>query len=520
MQIVRDLAGYSMGRSDLVRRAMAKKKKDVMAQERAYFIHGLMENGEVIVPGAVRMGVAEEVAAKIFDEMASFASYAFNKSHATGYGVLSVQTAWLKVHYPVQFMAALMNSVTGSTAKIAQYIQYCKKHDFPVLPPDINKSQRKFSVDRDAKTGKPAIRFGLGAIKGTGHVAVDAIVREREQGGPFRDIYDFARRVGDEHINKRVVESLIRAGAFDVTGANRAQLLMVYERALDGVAQVRKKNITGQVSLFGGLSDAPLLGEEAAPKLPNLTEHPARTLLAMEKEVTGVYITGHPLDEYRDTLEAMTFSTQFLEELSEMPDHGIDFDGRRVKLGGILVDVRSKATKANALMGFVVLEDLTGQVEGLVFPRTWEKLSSELEVDKPVILSGRLSIREDEEAKLIVEAAQPLHRRESAPEPQAEEVDAPWPQARRDTPKPRAPEDAPRTYLRICIAERAQMNMALPILSAQPGGSPVLFRVDTENVTLLSPESYWCTPDSALMRLLGDRFGAQNVRLVHQGGER
>ncbi len=494
MQIVRDLAGYSMARSDLVRRAMSKKKHDVMAQERAYFIYGLTENGEVTVPGAVRNGVPEDIAARIFDEMTAFASYAFNKSHATGYAVVAVQTGWLKVNHPVEFMAALMNSVIGSAEKIAQYIQYCRKHDLAVLPPDINKSRRKFSVDTDPTTGKPGIRFGLGAVKGAGQHALDAIVQERTRSGPYRDIFDFARRVTDERVNKRAVEGLIRAGAFDSTGHNRAQLLFVYESAMDGAAQVRKRNVAGQMSLFGEAEG--LLAEETSPTLPAVKEYPLRTLLSMEKEVTGVYITGHPLDEYRDALEAMDFSTAFLDELKESEDHGMRFDGRRVRLGGILSDVRSKTTKANALMGFVVLEDLTGQIEGLVFPRVWERISAELTPDNPVVLTGRLSVREDEAPKLLVDEVQPLQRNYE-PNPYA---------------LPQSKEDPPKLYLRV--KSRTDMNDALPMLASQRGPAPVLFRIESENITLRAPECYWCDPDGELLQTLSGVFGAANVRLV------
>ncbi len=525
MQIVRDLAGYSMGRSDLVRRAMAKKKKDVMAQERAYFIHGLIENGEVVVPGAVRNGVPEAAAAAIFDEMAAFASYAFNKSHAAGYAVVAVQTGWLKVHYPVQFMAALMNSVTGATAKIAQYIQYCRKHGVQVLPPDVNGSRRKFSVDTDPETGKAAIRFGLGAIKGAGAHAVEAIVRERGRGGPFRDIYDFARRAGDEHMNKRVVESLIRAGAFDGTGANRAQLEHVFEAAMDGAAQVRKKNISGQVSLFGDLMQDTVV-DDVSPTLPNLTEHPRRALLAMEKEVTGVYITGHPLDEYREALEAMHFSTRFIEELAEREDHGVDFDGRRVRMGGIIADVRAKTTKANSLMGFVILEDLTGQVEGLVFPRVWERIGQDLEADRPVVLSGRLSVREDEAPKLIVEEVHPLQKDGDMPPQNGggrnrgyEHRDAYGYDGGYDDPTMAPPDPLPEGKLYIRIPTRKDMDTALPMLaSSRRGKTPVLFHVDQEKLTLRAPECYWCWPDSDLLQTLSGSFGAANVRLVPGGG--
>ncbi|MCL1795799.1 MAG: DNA polymerase III subunit alpha, partial [Clostridia bacterium] len=485
MQIVRELAGYSLGRSDLVRRAMAKKKKDTMAQERAYFIHGLIENGEVVVPGAVRNGVSEQNAALIFDEMTAFASYAFNKSHATGYGVLSVQTAWLKVHYPVQFMAALMNSVTGNTAKVAQYIQYCRAHGITVLPPDVCSSRRKFSVDTDLEPGKTAIRFGLGAIKGAGHSAVEAIVRERSASGIYRDIFDFARRAPVEHVNKRVVESLIRAGAFDGTGINRAQLLYVYETALDGAASVRKKNVAGQLSLFGGeLEEHALVS--APPAYPDLKEYPKRELLAMEKEVTGVYISGHPLDEYRETLELLDFSTRDTADMVESEDHGIVFDGRRTSMGGIIADVRSKTTRSNALMGFVQLEDLTGQIECLVFPRVWERIGSELTMDRPVVMTGRLSVREDEAPKLIVDAVRPLERASGKGA-------------------------APKLFIRVLTRE--SMREALPMLSVSSGQSPVLFHIESENTTLRASEDFWCNPDAELMRTLGGRFGTDNVKL-------
>ncbi|GHU83015.1 DNA-directed DNA polymerase [Clostridia bacterium] len=490
MQIVRDLAGYSMGRSDMVRRVMSKKKRDVMAKEREYFIYGLTENGEVTVPGAVRNGVPEDVAARIFDEMAAFASYAFNKSHATGYGVVSVQTGWLKARYPVQFMAALMNSVTGNTDKIAQYIQYCRKNGIRVLPPDVNRSRRKFSVEVDVATGEAAIRFGLGAIKGAGNHALDAIVAERAQGGAFRDLYDFARRVGDERINKRVAESLIRAGAFDGTGANRAQLLQVYEGALDGAAQVRKRNVSGQMSLFGGLTEGGM-ADETAPVLPAVPERAQRELLAMEKEVTGVYITGHPLDEYREALEALDCSTGFIADIAEAEDHGLAYDGQRVRLGGILSDVRSKTTKANALMGFVVLEDLRGQVEGLVFPRVWERIGGKLRADSPVILSGRLSVREEEAPKLIVEDVEPLQKKDGGPA-------------------------APSRAMKLClrVPDRAAMRDALETLSESPGTCRVFFRVEAENTTLLAPECYWCDAGGAAVAELSLRLGAENVRVV------
>ena len=310
MQIVRDLAGYSYGRSDLVRRAMAKKKHDVMAKEKEIFIHGQVENGQVVVPGAVRNGVPEDVAKQIFDEMTAFASYAFNKSHAAAYALVAVQTAWLKLHYPVQFMAALMNSVAGNSDKVSFYIQTCKKRGIRVLPPDVNKSQEKFSVEEGA------IRFGFAGVKNLGHGAIQAIVAERAAGGPYRDIFDFCERVACAAVNKKCVESLIRAGAMDALPGNRAQKLGVYERAIDAAGRRQKTAVQGQLSLFDAVEDV----EIAPPPLPDLPEFSRQDQLRMEREVTGVYITGHPLDEYEAELSKLEVNSQVLQSLSEEAD--------------------------------------------------------------------------------------------------------------------------------------------------------------------------------------------------------
>ena len=403
MQIVRDLAGYSYGRSDLVRRAMAKKKHKVMEQEREYFVHGQTdENGHVTVPGCVRNGVPEDVANQIYDEMISFASYAFNKSHAAAYGVVAMQTAWLKYYHPVAFMAAIINSVYGNAPKIAGYIQYCRSHDIPVLPPDINRSGWKFSVQK-TEDGRMGILFGLGAVKTVGQNAVEAIVRERRK-SPYKDVLDFGDRIDTTECSKRVVDSLIRAGAFDGFGANRPQMLAVYESAMDANAARRKSNVDGQLSLFDiafGAEEKPIF--EQRRDLPNLPDYPARTRLAIEKEMTGVYITGHPLDDYRENLGRLRFSTADIQELDERQDHGMALDGRSVDMGGILTEVKGKATKKGAYMGFLTLEDLTGQIECLVFPKTFERYQGMLAADDVVVLSGKLSIREEESPKLLVD---------------------------------------------------------------------------------------------------------------------
>ena len=387
MQIVRDLAGYSYGRSDLVRRAMAKKKHKVMAQEREYFIHGkLNDDGTIDVPGCVRNGVPEEVASHLYDEMTAFASYAFNKSHAAAYAVVCIETAWLKRYHPVPFMAAILNSVYGNPAKIAAYIQYCRSRGIAILPPDVNRSQWKFTVAK-APDGQLGILFGLGAVKTVGQGAVDAIIRERKNGA-YRDIFDFCRRIDTSECNKRVVESLIKAGAFDGMGGNRPQLMAVFESAMDANSSLRKQTVDGQISLFDmAFGGAPLVQENHT--LPNLPDYPLRQRLALEKEIAGVYITGHPLDDYRDVLGKLPFSTADLDGLEEREDRGLSLDGQIVDMGGILTEVKGKATKKGAYMGFITLEDLTGQIECLVFPKVYERYQGMMAVDDLVAVHPR-----------------------------------------------------------------------------------------------------------------------------------
>ena len=406
MQIVRDLAGYSLGRSDLVRRAMSKKKHDVMEKEKEYFIHGKMgDDGTVEVEGAVRRGVPEAVAERIFEEMTAFASYAFNKSHAAAYGVIAVQTAWLKVHHPVAFMAALMNSVTGNADKVAYYIQYCRRKSITVLPPDINRSQERFSVDGDG------IRFGLNAVKNVGKGAIRAIKDEIAEGGPYRDLFDFLERLSDAAVNKKAVDSLIRAGALDSLPGLRAQKLEIFESVMDGAARAGKKQVQGQMSLFGEELGADL--DVPRPQLPDREEYDWRKMLSMEREMTGVYISGHPLDEYADKLSKLPVNYQTLSELAEASDHGLSQDQMQVAMGGLIVDKRTKTTRNGGVMGFVQLEDLYGITEVLAFPRVWERLGNQLVVDSAVILTGKLSIREDEAPKLLLDSVRSL----DAPEP-------------------------------------------------------------------------------------------------------
>ena len=520
MQIVRDLAGYSYGRSDLVRRAMAKKKHKVMAQEREYFIHGkLNDDGTIDVPGCVRNGVPEEVASHLYDEMTAFASYAFNKSHAAAYAVVCIETAWLKRYHPVPFMAAILNSVYGNPAKIAAYIQYCRSRGIAILPPDVNRSQWKFTVAK-APDGQLGILFGLGAVKTVGQGAVDAIIRERKHGA-YRDIFDFCRRIDTSECNKRVVESLIKAGAFDGMGGNRPQLLAVFESAMDANSSLRKQTVDGQISLFDmAFGGAPLVQENHT--LPNLPDYPLRQRLALEKEIAGVYITGHPLDDYRDVLGKLPFSTADLDGLEEREDRGLSLDGQIVDMGGILTEVKGKATKKGAYMGFITLEDLTGQIECLVFPKVYERYQGMMAVDDLVVLHGRLSIREEEAPKLLVEKLIPLeawHPEESAhAAPMGQSTARPVPPPKRHTseaPKltdAQAAAKAPRKlYLRL---NRPQMDAASSALSLYPGSVPVYLHLPAEKMTLLAPKTGWCDASDGCLNRLNALLGAENVKLL------
>ena len=520
MQIVRDLAGYSYGRSDLVRRAMAKKKHKVMAQEREYFIHGkLNDDGTIDVPGCVRNGVPEEVASHLYDEMTAFASYAFNKSHAAAYAVVCIETAWLKRYHPVPFMAAILNSVYGNPAKIAAYIQYCRSRGIAILPPDVNRSQWKFTVAK-APDGQLGILFGLGAVKTVGQGAVDAIIRERKNGA-YRDIFDFCRRIDTSECNKRVVESLIKAGAFDGMGGNRPQLLAVFESAMDANSSLRKQTVDGQISLFDmAFGGAPLVQENHT--LPNLPDYPLRQRLALEKEIAGVYITGHPLDDYRDVLGKLPFSTADLDGLEEREDRGLSLDGQIVDMGGILTEVKGKATKKGAYMGFITLEDLTGQIECLVFPKVYERYQGMMAVDDLVVLHGRLSIREEEAPKLLVEKLIPLeawHPEESAPAATMGQSTArPVPPPKRhasEAPKltdAQAAAKAPRKlYLRL---NRPQMDAASSVLSLYPGSVPVYLHLPAEKMTLLAPKTGWCDASDGCLNRLNALLGAENVKLL------
>lgn len=498
MQIVRDLAGYSMGRSDLVRRAMSKKKHDVMAREKEIFIHGQVdESGNVVVPGCVRNGVSEAAATQLFDEMTAFASYAFNKSHAAAYALVAVQTAWLKLKFPAEFMAAMMNSMLGNTGKIAFYIQYCRKRGIPVLPPDVNRSRAQFTVDETG--GTKGIRFGLGAVKNLGVKAVDSMVFEREQGGAYRDLYDFINRVTGGELNKKGVESLIRAGALDELPGSRAQKLHVFERAMDAAGRRQKSMVAGQVSLFGmaeGAVDAP------PPPMPPMPDFDRSQLLQMEKETTGVYISGHPLDAYAAQLSKLPVNARFLESLvEESPDGGMSWDQKSVRMGGIIAEKKLKAARSGNMMAFVQLEDMYGVTEVLVFPKVYERVSAQLVQDAAVVMTGKLSVREEEAPKLLLDRVAPLSDMDALDAPPAYSV---RPRASNGGGKP-----ARKLYLKL---EGGQREAALGILAQTPGHIPVMLYMADEKKTYQAPREYW-VDEGYDFGALANLIGAENIVL-------
>ena len=408
MQIVRDLAGYSLGRADLVRRAMGKKKLDIMAKEREIFIHGQEdENGNIVVPGCVRNGIDEKSANRIFDEMAEFAKYAFNKSHAAAYAVVSYRTAYLKAYYPEEFMAATLNSYLGNLDKVPVYVDECRRMNIEILKPDVNKSFTKFTVDNRK------IRFGLGSIKNVGIAVVDSIVREREQNGEYKSFTDFCERVQDEAVNKKCIESLIKAGAFDEFGQTRSTLLASFESIIDTIQNSARRSFKGQVTMFDLDAMDTDDKEELKYSFTELKEYEDKDLLSMEKEMLGIYISGHPLEKIREqVIKATNIDTMQMKEIKEELDSTGSTtkykDGQNVKYAGIISSVKKKYTKSNKLMAFVTIEDLYGSAEIIVFESVYQNAANLLTVDSVVLVEGRLSIREDEDVKIVARAIKEL----------------------------------------------------------------------------------------------------------------
>lgn len=474
MQIVRDLAGYSLGRSDLVRRAMSKKKASVMAEERKNFVYGIGDE----VKGCVKNGIPAEVAEQIFDEMTDFAKYAFNKSHAACYAVVGYQTAWLKTHYPVEFMAALMTSIMDNTAKISGYIEECKKMGIALLPPDMNEGFGHFSVS-DGK-----IRFGLAAIKGVGKSAVAALVAEREKNGAFVSLTDFCSRMQDGEFNKRSIESLIKAGALDSFGGTRSQYMAVYQNILSGITQDRKKNIAGQLHLFDMQ-----MGDNTAIKqkdeLPALAEFLPKDKLAMEKEVLGIYVSGHPLAEQAEQLRKKISHTSrdFLPE--EETEKMSVTEGEKVIVGGMIAAKSVKYTRNNDKMCFLSLEDLQGVIEIVVFPKVMEKYIALLEEENVVLVKGRANVSADGEAKVI-----------------ASEI-LTWEQAEQ--------KNNPTLWLKQPKGKETPLIWITPILERYNGNTPVYIYEEKTKRKMKADSRYWVTLEDGLLQELRMLLGDENV---------
>ena len=488
LQIVQSLAGYPLGRADLLRRAMSKKKHDVMEKERQFFIYGQKdEDGNVILDGAIARGVSETVAASIFDEILDFASYAFNKSHAAAYAIIAYQTAYLKRFYTPEYMAALLSSMMSNTTKTVEYIADCTARGISLLPPDVNKSYYRFTVE-DGK-----IRFGLEAVKNVGHKLLLDIARERETNGPFKSFTNFLERMSGTELNKRSLESLIKCGAFDSLGANRRQLMAVYEDLLSGITAQNRQNIAGQVSLFD--DDGALGAENDADELPNLPEFDKRELLNMEKETIGLYLSGHPLDDYREKItHYSSANTAQINELATEDENG-EFtvrsdgafkDGDLVTIGGIITGRRNKTTRNNSQMAFLTLEDLYGSIDVLVFPKIYERFSPIMAVDSIVFLTGRVSLREDEAPKLLCERVVPYEQFIARPQ---------------------------TLYLKL---ERGKENLwdeAKGVLAANRGETPVKVYFEQANQVRSVSRDLFCTVNDALMADLIKIFGKNCVKV-------
>lgn len=399
MQIVRDLGGYTLGRSDLVRRAMSKKKQSVMEKERENFIHGNVEEG---VPGCVAKGIDEKVADGIYETMMDFAKYAFNKSHAACYAVVAYQTAYLKYYYPVEFMAALLTSVIDNGKKVSEYILVCRNMGIKILPPDINHGESGFSV------ADGSIRYALTAIKSVGWPVINAVVEERKARGLFLNLKDFINRMADKDLNKRAIENFIKAGALDSLGGTRKQLMTVYVQVVDSIQKDKKNNMAGQLSLFDMVEEEDKSDFDI--QLPDVGEYSKETLLNFEKEVLGIYVSGHPLEEYEGVWRKKITATTADFALDEETGQVSLPDGSTATIGGLIAEKTIKYTKNDKIMAFLTIEDLVGTVEVVVFPRDYEKNTSFLTEDAKVFVTGRVSVEEEKDGKLICERILPFEQ--------------------------------------------------------------------------------------------------------------
>ena len=531
MQIVRDLAGYTMGRSDLVRRAMSKKKADVMAAERHNFVYG---NPEEKVAGCVSKGIAPEVAESIFDEMTDFASYAFNKSHAAAYAVVAYQTAYLRCHYPVEFMASMLTSVMEHSAKVTGYIQGLKTLGIELLPPDINEGYSGYSVTvvEEEKNGQKVrtkkIRYGLSSIKNVGKSLIDRMVEERTENGPFLSMTDFCRRMGEKDLNKRALESLIKAGAFDSLGSSsgqsyddRARYLQAYPIIMTAAAEWRKNKMSGQMDLFGMQIEQESEPEEDFNRdpLPNIAPFDDLVRLGFEKEVLGIYLTGHPLDRDEELWRMHITNVTTDLALDEAGEEGTSEeasirpsleDGHEITLGGIIAGKTIKSTKNNKLMAFLTLEDLYGTAEILVFPNTYEQYRELLADDGKIFVKGRVSAEEDADSKLIASVIAPMNQPEKLYEgPRRRNFN------QNSAPQPGRPSAPKPALLWLRLADRKQweqqQNEICRILQSDPGDRPVRIYLQSENERLRAPSKYDTSASERTMAALRALLGNENV---------
>ncbi len=501
MQIFRELAGYSLGRADLVRRAMSKKKHDVMEKEREIFIHGLVdENGTLVVEGCIRRGVKEEVANRIFDEMASFASYAFNKSHAAAYALVAYQTAYLKTFYPKEYMAALLTSVLDS-GKVAGYINECERMRIRVLPPSVNESVSAFTVAGNH------IRFGLLAVKNMGRGLIHELVAEREENGKFTGFFSFCQRMSRRRdFNRRAVESLIRCGALDGLGANRRQMLESLSFVLDGLEDSNRRNLEGQLDFFAD-SDTSLQNE---PTLPDVPEFPYNELLAMEKEISGLYLTGNPMKPYTALHERLKAARadRILNAFAEAPagERAEFADGQMVILLGMIDKVQIKSTRSNAQMAYVILEDMYASLEMVVFSRVLEQCRSLLRAGQVVVVSGKISAREDEEPRILVSNIE-----EAPPADAALSLTGKEEQRTPSLPKKI---NNPGLYLRVSSLEGGDWRRVKKVLRVFEGKTPVYLRLSDNGKLMRIPSELWITPEPILLEELQRILGSENVAKV------
>ncbi|WMJ84331.1 DNA polymerase III subunit alpha [Oscillospiraceae bacterium LTW-04] len=502
MQICRELAGFSYGRADLVRRAMSKKKASVMQKEREHFIYGMKnDDGTVECAGCIANGIPEGIASDIFDEMSAFAAYAFNKSHAAAYAYISYQTAWLKCHYPKEYMAALLTSILDNTSKVVSYIGECARLGIRILPPDVNESLEEFSA------AEQGIRFGLLAIKNLGRGVVRAILDAREADGRFTDIYDFCNRLYGSDLRRRSLESLIKCGACDGFGLSRRALLSGCDALLEDIDRVHKANISGQVNLFDNLSSDANNSNQQIAQQP---EYEPSQLLKMEKEIIGLYVSGHPLLAYRDLIASLPVTC--VSDIIASAENRTEalHDDARVSIAAVVDTKKLSITKKGDTMAYLTVEDLTGSIEALVFPRVLEQYAALTDVDRLVVLSGRLSYREDEDPKLILEEARPMDEMGSVSQ-----------QAGVYTNKVRPPEEKkhnraarPGLYLKVLTPDAPEWLSAQKYMAVFDGNTPVYVYFTESRQLTLAPRSMWVSLCEVLLRVLKEELGEQNIAVV------